>query len=62
MADGKQLVFVPQKLSMTPITSDLNQSWLHQQLRAGDEVTPKDRTPKILAVNLGAHAIVPSEP
>ena len=54
-ADGKQLVFAPQKYSMTPFTSDTPQSWLHQQLQIGDEVTPWNRTPKSLGVKLDIH-------
>ena len=54
-ADGKQLVFALQKYSMTPFTSDTPQSWLHQQLRIGDEVTPWNRTPKSLGGKLDTH-------
>ena len=47
--------FAPQKYSMTSFPTDTPQSWLHQQLRIVDEVTPWNRTPKILGVKLDTH-------
>ena len=43
----KQLTIAPQKSSVILLISNTHQSWLHAQVRIGDEVPPLKRNPKV---------------
>ena len=51
-AEGKQLPIACQKSSVMLFSSDTLQSWLHLQVQIRDEMTPLNRTPKILGITL----------